>query len=77
MVDFQLPPMVEADADDWLGFLDDLNGFEGTFTIDLSDYYPDETGLTSVTMRLTEPDHQYTVDTLMHHGISFRAMEAL
>jgi hypothetical protein len=77
VIDFQLPTMTESDATAWLAFFDDLNGFEGTFNIDLSDYFPDEAGLKSVAMRLTDPDVQYSIDILMNHSISFRAMEAL
>jgi len=76
-VEFELPPMKEADAINWCGFLDDLNGFENTWNEDLTDIYPDESGLSSVAMRLAEPDIDYSISTAMHYGISFKGLEAL
>jgi hypothetical protein len=77
VVEFQLPPMNQTDADNWTEFFDDLNGYENTFNADLSTAYPHETGITSVAMRLMEPEQSWTIDEAMHHGISFVAMEAL
>jgi hypothetical protein len=76
LVDFTLPPMTEAQADDWTEFLDDLNTVENTFNVDLSTAFPHETGLSSVEMRLV-PDEQakWDINTAKHFGLSFRAME--
>lgn len=77
IVEIQVPPLVQSDADDWTEFFDDLNGYENTFNLDLSDYYPHETGITSVAMRLVDPDQSWTIDEAMHYGFTFAAMEAL
>ena len=76
VVEFTLPPLTSAQATNWCGFLDDLNGFENTWNEDLSTLYPDESGLSSVAMRLVNPDVEYSVDTAMHFSLSFVGMEA-
>ena len=77
VVEFTLPPMTQSQATTVCGFLDDLNGYEGTFEVNLSGVYPDESGLTAVEMRLVNPDFEYSVSTAMHFGLTFTAMEAL
>ena len=76
IVQFSLPPMTQVQADDWTEFLDDLNGYENTFNVDLSDAYPHETGITSVAMRLSSPEQSWDVNTAMHYGLTFEAIEA-
>lgn len=76
IVQLTLPPMKLADATNWSQFLDDLNGFENTFNLDLSDYYPHESGITSVAMRLTNPDTAYSYRVNKTYEFSFIAMEA-
>lgn len=77
VVELTLPPMKESDAINWSGFFDDLNGYENTFNLDLSDIYPDESGITSVAMRLVDSDtsHRFRKDKV--YEFSFIAMEAI
>lgn len=76
VVEFTLPPMTEADAQNWTEFFDDLNGHENTFQVDLSTAYPHETGLTAVEMRLVEAEQSWDISTAKHTSLSFVAMEA-
>ena len=75
--EFSLPPMKEADADDWTQFFDSMNGFENTTTLDLSDYYPHDAGVSSVEMRLMNADSSWDINTIKHYGISFSLMEVI
>ena len=77
VVEIILPPMTESDFNDWAEFFDDLNGYENTFNLDLSSYYPHETGITSVAMRMADPDFSWDISTALHYSTSFMAMEAL
>jgi hypothetical protein len=76
-VEISVPPLSQTDGDDWTEFFDDLNGFENTFNLDLSSYFPHEAGITSVSMMLSEPVNTWAISKEMHYGFSFRAMEAL
>ena len=77
VVDFTLPPMLDAQAEDWIDFFEDCNGFEGVFTVDISDAFPNDPSANAVPMRLADPDQEWDINTLVHYGITFRAMEAL
>lgn len=77
MVEFTLPPMTAAQADDWTKFFDDCDGYAHTFTANISAAFPHDPSATAVVMRLATPEIEYDVNTLAHYGITFTAMEAL
>lgn len=76
VIEIQLTKMSQADFDDWTLFFNNLNGYENTFNIDLSDYFPDESGITSVAMRLADPEVDWQQDLEGYYSASFTAMEA-
>ena len=77
VVEFQLPPMKETEAIEWLNFFNDLNGYENTWQDDLTVAYPNESGsVANIDMRLVEPDQSWEVETAKIYGISFVGMEA-
>ena len=77
VVEFTLPPMEQAEATEWITFFRALNGFENVFEVDLSEAYPNETGITEVEMRLTDPDTGWSLVPPLRYEFSFTAMEAL
>lgn len=76
IVEFTLPPMIETDADNWTDFFEKLEGMTNTFTADLTQAFPHDTGADSVQMRLMSNDVGWDVDTAKHYGFTFTAMEA-
>jgi hypothetical protein len=75
VVEFQYPPLSQADAATMEAFLESCDGVTDTFTVDLDDYFPNsQPG--SVSMRLANPEFEYDITTAMTYGFSFVAMEA-
>jgi len=75
VVEFSLPPMNQTEAQSWIAFFNSLNGFENTFTVDLSIAYPNEAGSDSVEMRLLSPEQVWDISADYTYGFSFSAME--
>ena len=76
VVEFQYPPLSQADAATMEQFLEDCEGVTDTFTVDLDDYFPDSQPGSAVSMRLANPEFEYDITTAMTYGFSFVAMEA-
>lgn len=76
VVEFQYPPLSQADATTMEAFLEDCEGVTGTFTVDLDDYFPNSQPGSAVSMRLANPEFEYDITTAMTYGFSFVAMEA-
>jgi len=77
VVEIQVPPLSESDADDWTEFFEDLDGCNNTFNLDLTDIFPHSTGATSVPFRLKEPNIRWSVNTAKVFGFSFEAVEVV
>jgi hypothetical protein len=76
VVECSLPPMKTTDATNWITFFNSCNGYEETFNLDISKAFPNESGMTSVAMRLVDTDQSWDIDTAQLYGISFICMEA-
>ena len=77
---FTCPPMTDGgtpDAGTWTSFLDDMDGHENTTTVDLSDYAPDISGVTSLSMRLASNSAGWSRDVRGHFTLSFTLIEAV
>lgn len=77
IVQIEVPAMEDPEAQQWTQFLDDLDGHVNTFTMDLSDLYPHESGIGAVAMRLADPEQVWSADAPFRYGFSFTAIEAL
>lgn len=69
--------MTSAQADDWTDFLKAVSGGIDTFTMDVSRYYPGETGITAVSFRLSGNEVMWSVNVIKHFGISFVVEEVV
>ena len=65
-----------SDATEWITFFNSLDGFVNTFNLDLSEYYPGESGLTAVPMRLMNPEQVWNIRPPLNFSFSFTAIEA-
>lgn len=77
VVEVTIAARTEAQFDTWSQWLDDMDGHTNTSNVDLSTAYPHETGITSVAMRLVNPDVEWTVANDGYYELSFALMEAL
>lgn len=77
VVEIQVPPLSETDADDWTEFFEDLDGCNNTFNLDLTGIFPHSSSATSVAFRLAEPNIQWDVNTAKIFGFSFNAIEVV
>lgn len=77
VAEISVPIISAADANEWTQFFDSLDGFTNTFNMDLSDFFPHETGITSVPMRLSNPEAVWGLQPPLVYTFSFSAMEAL
>ena len=76
-VTISVPPIGPSEAADWSGFFRGCNGMVNTFDLDVSDLYPDETGVGAVTFRLADPNFRYNINNAQFFGFSFDAIEVL
>lgn len=54
LLDLTFAPVADADAANAIGFFLDIQGLEGTISIDISDYDKGESGDTTITFRLAQ-----------------------
>jgi len=76
-MDFVLPKMDETEAALWVTAIDSLDGFKNTFTVDLRDFFPGESGLDAVAMRLMNPEQAWEISAPLHYELTFQAIEAI
>ena len=76
IVDFTLPVLSESEAEDWIGFLNDLNGMENTFTVDVSFAFPYDPSAGVVSMRLLNPEQTWSIMQATKVRLTFTAIEA-
>ena len=75
IIDFTLPVLNEAEAEEWIGFLNDLNGLENTFTVDISFAFPNDPSAGTTVMRLLHPEQSWSIMEATKTRISFTAIE--
>jgi hypothetical protein len=75
-VDIAIPVLNETDATEFMTFFRDLEGQVNTFNLDLTEFYPGESGVSSVAMRLLNPEQAWEVRPPMLYEITLSAIEA-
>jgi hypothetical protein len=76
LVDIAIPVLSDFDAAEFVTFFRNLRGQENTFNLDLTYYYPDEDDVSSVAMRLLNPEQAWEVRPPMLYEITLSAIEA-
>jgi hypothetical protein len=73
-VEIVMPPMTTTQAGAWCQWLYDMNGREGTFTLDITGYCPTVSPAPgSTTFRLRDNTQGWDISTARHYGFTIVA----
>lgn len=77
LLEGSLPPMRYDSAlvTTWLNFFKDTNGMENAFTVDMTEYVPNEPSLTAVSFKMLSPDDVWEKDDDGFFSFNFAARE--